>query len=229
MQTKIMSGYIVNHFNGTVENIVAETMEQALENMSVTEETSPVTSAVRKQTGLRTIIDDLPSEVTLAVSLADGLSDSGCIATPSTATVHSGDVIKLQAVPARTYEFTSWVYGGKVLSTDMEFTYTVPELGDGVTAMEITANFRLSSVSWTTAVSPNEASTAGCIAFPTSGTTPANGNQQFIEVPVDGYTFDHWERNGVSLGTNQILEDTVAPLAQTEESAVYTAVFTANA
>ena len=90
------------------------------------------------------------------------------------------------------------------------------------------ATFRLADVSWTANVLPNEASVAGSIAFPAHGTTEANKELELLAVPAEGYTFDHWERNGVNISDNKLLQTKVNPLDDKEESAVYTAVFTAN-
>ena len=55
---------------------------------------------------------------------------------------------------------------------------------------------------------------------------PANGKVSAIAVEADGFTFDHWERNGVSVGINKVLDVDVAPLAEGETEAIYKAVFT---
>ena len=106
--------------------------------------------------------------------------------------------------------------------------YTMPELPSGMTSAVFTASFALAPVNWTTAVNPPEASGDGAVAFPPSGVTPANGNVSAIAVDSAGYTFDHWERNGQSIGTNKILEAEATPLAEGETACIYTAVFTAN-
>ena len=69
---------------------------------------------------------------------------------------------------------------------------------------------------------------AGSIAFPAHGTTEANKELVLLAVPSEGYTFNHWERNGVNISDSRLLKTEVTPLSEKEESAVYTAVFTAN-
>ena len=140
--------------------------------------------------------------------------------------MHTGDQIALRAIPARNYEFVSWYCNGAFISNQESLLFVVPDLPNGIDSLVFTANFKLSNVAWTTEVSPNEATGAGCIAFPESGTTQANGTLQLLAVEAEGYTFDHWERNGEVVGTNKLLETTVTPLADNELSCVYKAIFT---
>jgi hypothetical protein len=104
----------------------------------------------------------------------------------------------------------------------------MPELQGGVDTAVFVATFKLADVAWTSTVEPAEASAAGCIAFPTSGTTAANGSLELLAVAKDGFEFDHWERNGASLSENELATVEVAPLAEGEQACVFKAVFRAE-
>lgn len=226
MQTRELNSYQITHKNGNVENINAETLVQALQNMEVTEEYSPVIQTYLKEEGIRTLVADVPAEIIFSAVVAEG--GGGSIATPSSGKIHVGDQIAFKAIPARNYVFVSWSLNGQVISNEANMLYTMPELPSGMTSAVFTASFALAPVNWTTAVNPPEASGDGAVAFPPSGVTPANGNVSAIAVDSAGYTFDHWERNGQSIGTNKILEAEATPLAEGESACIYTAVFTAN-
>lgn len=226
MQTCELNSYQISHKNGSIENINAETLVQALENMEVSEEYSPVVQTYLKEEGVRTLVADVPAEVIFSATVAEG--GGGSIATPSSGKVHVGDQLAFKAIPARNYNFVSWTLNGVVISTNEDMLYTIPELPQGMTSAMFVANFALAPVNWTTQVSPTEATGDGAVAFPPSGVTPANGTVSAIAVNSDNYTFDHWERNGESVGTNKILEAEATPLAEGETACVYTAVFTAN-
>ena len=101
-------------------------------------------------------------------------------------------------------------------------------LAEGEDTAVFTATFKKAPISWVSEVSPKEATGAGCVAFPAEGVAEAGDEISLIAVEADGYTFDHWERNGESIGTNKILETTVSPLASGENVAVYKAVFTVS-
>ena len=98
----------------------------------------------------------------------------------------------------------------------------MPELLPGEDTLVVTAAFSLADISWTTEVSPAGAVSAGCVAFPASGVSPAGGAVSCIASDGDGWTFDHWEIDGQRLSGERILE-TDAPLSGTP---AYTAVFT---
>jgi hypothetical protein len=81
-------------------------------------------------------------------------------------------------------------------------------------------------VNWVAQAYPAEAVEAGCLAFPTNGTSEAGSNLKLIEVAKAGFTFDHWEdNNGNNLGIEEILDITVTPLADGEASREYKAIF----
>lgn len=223
MQTKSFNSYKITHKNGSVEEINAENLVEALSNMEISEDYSPVLQTYMQAEGIRTLVNNLPEEVPFTAVVAEG--SGGSIATPASGHVHAGDQLTFKAVPAKNYSFVSWKLNGKIISTEATFLFTMPELKGEASAV-FTAEFALSPVHWTSSVSPEGATGAGCVAFPMSGTVEANGNLDLIAVEADGYTFDHWERNGTSLGTNKILSVEVTPLADGEESAEYVAVFT---
>ena len=226
MQTRELNSYQITHKNGNVENINAETLVQALQNMEVSEEYSPVIQTYLKEEGVRTLVADVPAEILFTAVVAEG--GGGSIATPSSGKIHVGDQLAFKAIPAKNYVFVSWSLNGSVISTDAEMLLTMPELPSGMTSAVFTASFALAPVNWTTAVNPPEATGDGALAFPPSGVTPANQDVSAIAVDSANYTFDHWERNGQSVGTNKILEAEATPLAEGETACVYTAVFTAN-
>ena len=223
MQVKNLNAYRITHKNGNVEEINAENLIEALENMEVEESYSIVIQTALVKEGIRTLQNDIPSEVPFSSVVSEG--SGGSIATPLSGVIHVGDVISLKAIPARNYEFVSWKRNGVVISEDAETVYTMTELAKGDTSAVFTATFKLADVAWTSVVEPAEATGAGCVAFPPSGTTEANGAVGIIAVEADGYEFDHWERNGETLSTNKILSTEAVPLADGESSAVYKAVF----
>jgi hypothetical protein len=224
MQTKSYNSYKITHKNGDVEQINAENLIEALQSMEITEEYSPVIQTYMAEEGIRTLVNTLPEEVPFTAVVAEG--SGGSIATPVSGKIHAGDQIALKAIPARNYEFVNWKMNDKVISEEASLLYTMPEL-DGEASAVFKATFKLAPVAWESGVSPEGAGTAGCLAFPMSGTVEANGSLSLLAVEADGYAFDHWERNGESVGTNKILSATVTPLAEGEETAEYVAVFTA--
>lgn len=223
MQTKIYNAYRITHLDGSVEDINALNLVQALENMQTPETESKVVQAFLIKENVRTLVEDEPGEIIFTAVVAEGAG--GSIATPSSGKVHVGDQLAFKAIPARNYEFVSWKLNGEVVSTEASMNFVMPELGAGIDTAVFTATFRLAPVAWTTAVSPAEATTAGCIAFPASGSSEANETAEFLAVTKDGFTFDHWEVNGQSVSTNELLQTVITPLAEGETARVYTAVF----
>lgn len=226
MQMRKLNSYQITHKNGSIENINAETLVQALENMEIAEDYSPVIQTYMTNEGINTLVADMPEEIVFSAVVAE--NGGGSIATPASGKVHVGDQLAFKAIPARDYVFVSWSLNGSVISTDAEMLLTMPELPQGMTSAVFTATFALAPINWTTEVYPPEATGDGAVSFPSSGTTPANGTVSAIAVNSANYTFDHWERNGQSIGTNNILEAEATPLAEGETACVYKAVFTAN-
>lgn len=225
MQTKSYNHYRITHKNGSVEEVNAENLIEALKNMEIKEEYSAVLQTYMTEEGVRTLVADVPSEVPFTSVVSEGAG--GSIATPLSGTVHVGDTLAFKAIPARNYEFVNWKLNDAVISTEASFVLTMPELHGEASAV-FKATFKLADVAWTTQVEPAEATGEGCVAFPASGTTVAEGTVSAIAVAKENYTFDHWERNGVTVGQNEILSAEATPLAEGEVSAIYTAVFTHN-
>lgn len=226
MQTKIFNAYRISHENGSIEDINALNLVQALENMEIPETESPVIQTYLIKKGVRTLVESEKTEVLFNAIVAE--NGGGSIATPATGRIHVGDMIQLKAIPARTYEFVNWKLNGEVISTETTLNFTIPELPEGIDTAVFTATFKFADVNWTAEVEPAEATSAGCLAFPSSGTTEANGDTELLAVAKGDYTFDHWELNGQSISDNELLQTTVTPLAETETERVYKAVFTAN-
>lgn len=226
MQAKVFNAYRITHENGSVEDINALDLVQALENMEIPETESSVVQTFLIKKGIRTLVEDEPTEILFNAVVAE--NGGGSIATPATGKIHVGDMVQLKAIPARNYQFVSWKLNNTEISTQETINLVMPALQAGIDTAIFTATFRLADVAWTTKVEPAEASTAGCIAFPTSGTTEANAEDEFLAVSKEGFVFDHWEVNGKSVSTNELLQTTVTPLAEGEVSRIYKAVFRAE-
>lgn len=224
MQFKTYNSYRITHKNGSVEDINALDMVQALQNTSTQETESKVLQAFLVKENVRTLVEDEPTEIIFSAVVAEG--GTGSIATPASGRVHVGDTVQFKAIPARNYEFVSWTLNGVVISTEETLNYVMPELESGIDTAVFTATFHLADVTWKAKVLPEEASGVGAVAFPSAGTVKANGELSLIAVTAEGYTFDHWERNSKNIGTNKILSTSVEPLSENETECVYTAVFT---
>lgn len=223
MQTKLLNAYRITHKNGSVENINAENLVEALNNMEIDESYSPVQQTYMTEEGIRTLVADVPSEVPFTSVVND--TAGGSIATPLSGMVHVGDQLAFKAIPARNYVFKNWKMNDVVISENPDFVYTFPELHGEASAV-FKATFEPAPVEWTTEVYPAEASGDGAVSFPASGVTPAEGTVSAIAVDSEHYTFNHWERNGVSVSTNKILSVTAEEPAEGELAVVYKAVFT---
>lgn len=223
MQTKLLNSYRITHKDGNVEVINAENLVEALNNMEISESFSPVLQTYMTEEGIRTLVNEMPEEVPFTAVVNE--EAGGSIATPVSGTVHAGDQLSFKAVPAHNYVFVNWKMNDKVISESADFVYTFPELHGEASAV-FKATFAKAPVEWATAVSPAEATGDGAVTFPASGVTPADGTVSAIAVNSEHYTFDHWERNGVSVGTNKILSATADEPAEGETSVIYTAVFT---
>lgn len=223
MQTKSYNTYKITHKNGSVERINAENLVEALQNMEISEEYSPVLQTYMEEENLRTLVADIPAEVPFTSVVNEG--GGGSIATPLSGTVHVGDQLAFKAIPARNYVFVNWKLNDKVISEEASFVLTMPELNGEASAV-FKATFAKAPVNWTTAVSPAEATGDGAMTFPASGVTPAEGTVSAIAVNSEHYVFDHWERNGVNVGDNKVLSAEATEPAEGETSVIYTAVFT---
>lgn len=223
MQTKSYNTYKITHKNGSVERINAESLVEALQNMEISEEYSPVLQTYMEEENLRTLVADIPAEVPFSSVVNE--EGGGSIATPLSGTVHVGDQLAFKAIPARNYVFVNWKLNDKVISEEASFVLTMPELNGEASAV-FKATFAKAPVNWTTAVSPAEATGDGAMTFPASGVTPAEGTVSAIAVNSEHYVFDHWERNGVNVGDNKVLSAGATEPAEGETSVIYTAVFT---
>lgn len=226
MQTKIYNTYRITHKNGSVEDINALDLIQALENMEIPDTESKVLQAFLVKENVRTLVEDEKAEILFSAIVAE--NGGGSIATPASGKIHVGDMLQFKAIPARNYEFVNWKLNGVEISKEATMNLVMPELASGVDTAVFTATFKLADVAWTTSVEPAEASTAGCIAFPTSGNSEANAEAEFLAVTKEGFEFDHWEVNGESVSTNELLQTEVVPLAEGESARVYKAVFRAE-
>lgn len=223
MQTKSYNTYKITHKNGSVERINAENLVEALQNMEISEEYSPVLQTYMEEENLRTLVADIPAEVPFTSVVNE--EGGGSIATPPSGTVHVGDQLAFKAIPARNYVFVNWKLNDKVISNEASFLLTMPELNGEASAV-FKATFAKAPVNWSTAVSPAEATGDGAMTFPASGVTPAEGTVSAIAVNSEHYVFDHWERNGVNVGDNKVLSAEATEPAEGETEVVYTAVFT---
>ena len=231
MQYKNYNTYTITHKNAATERINAENAAQAIANMQIGDTAeNPVTRLLMSTPmAVRTVLEDMPAEITFTAVVA-GDEGGGSIATPAQGVVHVGDEMQLTAVPARNWQFVNWKRNDVVISTEASFLYTMEALEEGEDFAAFTATFELSPVNWSTEIEPPEATGDGCIAFPTNGTTQANTSQEFLAVPKTGWVFDHWERNGTELGTNELLQvEQLAPAADNEYLVVYKAVFAPDA
>lgn len=223
MQYKNYNAYRITHKDGSIEDINAVNLIQALENMNTQETESKVVQAFLVKENVRTLVEDEPTEIIFSAVVADG--GTGSIATPASGKIHVGDQIQFKAIPARNYAFDCWKLNGVEISKDADLLFTMSVLPENVDTAVFTAVFKEADIDWTSKVEPVEASGAGCVAFPASGTIKANGDLSLIAVEGDGYVFDHWERNGEEAGTNKILKVEATPLAVNETTCVYKAVF----
>jgi len=223
MQSKLYNSYRITHKSGAVEEINAENLIEALSSMSIKEEFDPVLQTYMYAQGIRTLVSDLPEEVPFTAVVNEG--SGGSIATPVSGTVHVGDQLSFKAIPARNYVFKNWKMNDVVVSEEAEFVMTFPDLKGDASAV-FKATFEKAPVEWVTAVNPPEATADGAFTFPANGVTPADGTVSAVAVNSEHYTFDHWERNGVSVGTNKILSAEADEPAEGEAEVVYTAVYT---
>lgn len=223
MQSKNYNAYRITHKDGSIEDINAVDLIQALENMDVQETESKVIQAFLVKENVRTLVEDEKTEILFSTIVAE--NGGGSIATPASGRIHVGDMIQLKAIPARNYEFVSWKLNDVKISEEAVVNLLMPELSAGVDTAVFTATFKLADVSWTSKVMPEEAGGTGCMSFPLSGKSKANSEIQLLAVEADGYEFDHWERNSEQITTSKILVTEASPLAEGETEAVYTAVF----
>ena len=122
-----------------------------------------------------------------------------------------GQTCTLKAQANESYAFLNWTHGGTVVSTKMEYSFTV--LGN----QTYTANFVANSSNITTAIEPANSGTVTGAGIYTIGS-----NCTLTATPHTGYSFVNWTKNGSVVSTNSSYSFTVA------ESAQYTAHFVIN-
>jgi len=122
-----------------------------------------------------------------------------------------GQTCTLKAQANESYAFLNWTHGGTVVSTKMEYSFTV--LGN----QTYTANFVANSSNITTAIEPANSGTVTGAGIYTIGS-----NCTLTATPHTGYSFVNWKKNGNVVSTNPSYSFTVA------ESAQYTAHFVIN-
>lgn len=231
MQYKDLNAYRITHYNGTVELLNAESMEQALNHMELPESDSNVVQCVRTQTNIRTLVDEIPDEVQFnCVCINDADPDDennvgGSIATPSQGIMHIGDVVQLKAIADKGFKFTHWTRNDEFISRREDLSYTMQPLIEGESVAVFTAHFKLAPVEWKVQTVTEEAFNDGCTGFPLEGKTEVDGELELIAYNAKGYRFWKWERNGVVISHNHLLRTTVDALAEGEGEAVYQVFF----
>ena len=122
-----------------------------------------------------------------------------------------GQTCTLKAQANESYAFLNWTHGGTVVSTKMEYSFTV--LGN----QTYTANFVANSSNITTTIEPaNSGTVTG------AGIYAIGSNCTLTATPHTGYSFVNWTKNGSVVSTNSSYSFTVA------ESAQYSAHFVIN-
>ena len=122
-----------------------------------------------------------------------------------------GQTCTLKAQANESYAFLNWTHGSTVVSTNMEYSFTV--LGN----QTYTANFVANSSNIITAIEPANSGTVTGAGIYTIGS-----NCTLTATPHTGYSFVNWTKNGSVVSTNSSYSFTVA------ESAQYTAHFVIN-
>ena len=122
-----------------------------------------------------------------------------------------GQTCTMKAQANESYAFLNWTHGSTVVSTNMEYSFTV--LGN----QTYTANFVANSSNIITAIEPANSGTVTGAGIYTIGS-----NCTLTATPHTGYSFVNWTKNGSVVSTNSSYSFTVA------ESAQYTAHFVIN-
>ena len=122
-----------------------------------------------------------------------------------------GQTCTLKAQANESYAFLNWTYGGSVVSTNMEYSFTV--WGN----QTYTANFVANSSNITTAMDPaNSGTVTG------AGVYAIGSNCTLMATPHTGYTSSNWTKGNNQVSTQSTYSFTVT------ESAQYTAHFVIN-
>lgn len=225
MSIKSLNNYRITHKNGVTEDVSAPSLIEALNNLEVPEANSIVQQTYLTAEGVRTVVDE-SEEIPFTATAND--ETAGHIVTPASGIIHAGDEIALRAIPASEgYGFVEWQRNGERIATVSSILYKMTALSDGEVSAVFTAVFEKLPVAWESAVSPDTAGGAGCLAFPESGMVNAGDTLQLLAVAGTGYVFTEWQDvNGNVVGTDARLN--VDDMQYSADGHKYTAVFTAS-
>ncbi len=128
-------------------------------------------------------------------------------------TYNQGASCTVHAQAATNYQFTNWTESGTVVSTQANYTFTVNS------NRTLVANFTYVPPTYTITVSANP-SNGGTV----SGGGPYQQGQTCTLTATNnpGFTFDHWTRNGTTIGGGSTISFTVT------SNATYVAYFISN-
>ena len=150
MQIKKLNSYRITFKNGKIENINAQNIIEALEN--VTQKDSPVVQVFMRAEGVDTVAEELPPEIFFTSVVAENAG--GSIATPASGKVHEGDSLAFKAIADTGYVFVSWSRNGEVISQEPSFIYEMKALAEGEDTAVFTATFKKAPISWVSGVAP---------------------------------------------------------------------------
>lgn len=137
--------------------------------------------------------------------------ESGSISGISSGLYKIGSSISVKAIPDTGYEFKHWMVNGDVVSTNIDYTFTL------TTRTILTAIFQPAKthVTLTLSASPSE---GGKIVY--DGGVYPFGTDVFVEAEAnEGYVFKHWQVNGVVVSTRRFF--TYKVVVDTELVAVF--------
>ena len=126
-------------------------------------------------------------------------------------TYKQGKTVTLTAKPNPNYRFVRWERNGSQVSTSASYTFTVSG------SYTYTAIFERATATISTAVSP-----AGTGTATGGGTYNINSQATLTAIPINGYKFVRWTRNGSEVSKSASYTFTVS----SSTSGTYTAVFT---
>lgn len=144
MASKMYSQYKFIHLNGQEEKINALSLNQALANLSVPESESLITQVTLEAQGIKTILDDAPTNWRTAVSPVEaGTATPACFTFPASGTTEIGNTASMVAVAKGDYHFDHWEVGGISVGTEEILNYTMTAPAEGATEIIFTAVFAL--------------------------------------------------------------------------------------
>jgi hypothetical protein len=103
-----------------------------------------------------------------------------------------GTTVSIAAIPDRGYEFVNWTEGGKVVTTSVNYKFTLN--GD----RSLTANFREKAVNYTVGLSASPAA-GGTVSG--GGTFTQGSSVTVTATPASGYEFVNWTEGTTSVST----------------------------